>query len=132
MNEETARPEITEQYLAEQGLSKTFPERFWAKVVKGEPDECWLWIGSIIELGYGQIWRGFKNPKLNISSHRASWILNRGPIPEDKWVLHCCPGRHNPPCVNPRHLYLGDVVQNMSDSLAQGNVATKLTQEQVD
>ena len=31
----------------------TLQDRFWAKVHFGEPEECWLWTGSLGPTGYG-------------------------------------------------------------------------------
>lgn len=62
-------------------------------------------------------------------SHRLSWEIHRGPIPDGKWVLHRC---NNTRCVNPDHLYLGDHKENMDD-MARSKRASqrKLTTEQV-
>ena len=104
--------EITPEYLASQGLSKTFPQRFWSKVKKTE--SCWIWMGPPDSVGYGMIGRG---PKYGgyLRSHRASWIVNRGRIPEGAFILHRCPGDDNKMCVNPNHLYIGDGAQNGYD-----------------
>jgi hypothetical protein len=32
-------------------------ERFWEKVAKAGPDECWLWTASAPN-GYGQVYAG--------------------------------------------------------------------------
>lgn len=107
--------EISPEYLASQGLSETFPERFWAKVKK--TDSCWLWIGGCKRTGYGRLNKKGKKPK--IDAHRASWIIHKGPIPEGVYVLHDCPNGDNPACVNPDHLWLGTHEQNMHDKVAK-------------
>ena len=33
-------------------------ERFWAKVDKRGPDDCWEWTGRRYEHGYGNFWAG--------------------------------------------------------------------------
>lgn len=111
------QPELTDSYLLSQGLSKTFPQRFRSKVKKTE--SCWLWTHSVSVGGYGQIARGGSHHK-PIVANRASWILNRGPIPEGFWVLHDCPGGDNPCCVNPDHLWLGTHEDNWKDALKKG------------
>jgi hypothetical protein len=72
--------------------------RFWPKVDKRGPDECWPWIGSVnTSTGYG----AFRFKGANCSAHRASYELTVGPVP-DKWVVdHLC---RNRVCVNPAHL----------------------------
>lgn len=79
---------------------KTLKETFWKYVNKKEINECWNWIGASSKGGYGR----FRINKNIISSHRFSWVIYNGDIPNDKLVLHKC---NNPPCVNPNHLYLG-------------------------
>lgn len=85
--------------------------RFWAKVDKsGGENACWLWTASRDQLGYGFfrmtagefMWR----------AHRASWVLTNGEILDGVLVCHVC---DNPPCVNPKHLYLGDNQTNSND-----------------
>jgi hypothetical protein len=124
------QPEITPEYLASQGLSETFAERFWSKVNK--TDGCWLWTGAKKEWGYGVI--GSTGKRI-IRANRASWIINRGPIPKGLWVLHRC---DNPPCVNPDHLWLGNGLENMQDAARKGRMnqgenhgMSKLTTKQV-
>lgn len=111
-------PEITPEYLASQGLSETFPQRFWAKVRK--TDSCWLWAGAMFKGGYGQIRPGGK--KQCVHANRAAWILLRGPIPDGMWVLHNCPGGDNPACVNPDHLWLGTAAENTADMISKGRL----------
>lgn len=92
--------------------SKNYHKNFWAKVHKTAC--CWLWIGAKdIKSGgkdvfYGKIRFGYKQK----SSHRASWEISNGPIPEGRMVLHQC---DVPLCVNPSHLYLGDSKDNVND-----------------
>ncbi len=69
--------------------------------------------------GHGQINRGGGRHKL-ILTHRASWIINVGPIPEGMNVLHNCPGGDNPSCVNPAHLWLGTIADNNHDMMNKG------------
>lgn len=85
--------------------------RFWAKVLK--TDECWLWTASKGAKGYGFI--GLGNGKVG-KSHRVSWELHNGAIPDGIHVLHNCPGKDNPACVNPAHLWLGTNDDNMKDA----------------
>lgn len=88
-------------------------QRFWAKVTVSDPTSCWTWAASKNRDGYGWFRIGAQN-KL---AHRVSWVLHNGEIPGGLWVLHRC---DNPSCVNPTHLFLGDVQANVDDSIEKG------------
>lgn len=91
-------------------------DKFWPRVVKTEG--CWLWTGkSTTPTGYGLI---SIRRSGNISSHRASWMIHYGSIPDGKWVLHHC---DNPKCVRPDHLFLGTAKDNSRDRDTKGRGA---------
>ena len=71
--------------------------RFWAKVQRGGPDECWLWTASKNSCGYGSI--SFRGRGQRV--HRVSLWLHGRDIPEGLVVDHVCRTRL---CVNPNHL----------------------------
>ncbi len=118
------RNHLTSTFLISQGLSKTFPERFWKYVTKTK--SCWLWSGAISDSkGWkcGVITKGCHKGGM-LSAHRASWILHHGIIPLGLCVLHHCPNGDNSLCVNPSHLYLGTPKDNMRDALRDGRRKT--------
>jgi hypothetical protein len=53
-----------------------------------------------------------------VYSHRATYILTHGEIPDGLLVRHLC---NNPACCNPAHLALGTDWDNMHDKMRAGN-----------
>lgn len=91
-------------------------ERFWTKVAKGNPDECWLWTGSLTNSGgYGQLSRS--RAEGPVRANRVSYEMHIGPIPDGLSVLHRC---DTPACVNPAHLFLGTTRDNARDMSRKG------------
>ena len=85
--------------------------RFWKKVQKTE--SCWNWIGGGRGNGYGS----FRFQGKTIDTHRISWMIHHGSIPEGLCVLHSCDNRR---CTNPSHLFLGTKKVNHDDMVAKG------------
>lgn len=90
--------------------------RFMRYVERATPDFkcCWEWRGSKKE-GYG---RFFMYGGMYLA-HRASYILFRGLITGDLFVLHQC---DNKGCVNPYHMRLGTHEDNMREARERGRM----------
>lgn len=90
-------------------------EAFWSKVDKRGDDECWNWTAARDKRkGYGLF--GTKKISKSTKAHRISWELVHGPAPDGMSVCHHC---DNPPCVNPKHLFLGTNYDNVLDKLVK-------------
>lgn len=116
----------------------TLENRFWRQVDKKSDNECWIWSGTKNKKGYGCIIKDDGSRKRHLA-HRASYIINKGEIPDGLYVLHSC---DNPSCVNPNHLRVGTQSENIKEAFDKGrkvqpilfgekNPKSKLTIEQV-
>lgn len=94
-------------------LTPEFRARFDSKVAMGGDDDCWPWTGARYGEGYGYIW--IVRQKLQIKAHRLAYFYAHGDLP-DADILHRC---DNPPCCNPRHLWVGTRADNNRDRAAK-------------
>lgn len=90
---------------------KSPEQRFWSRVEKRDPTECWLWQGALTH-GYGRLsFAGRRRP-----AHCVAYFLHYGFWPEPL-------GRHvcdTPQCVNPMHVLPGTHQDNMDDRTRRG------------
>ena len=106
--------------------------RFWRKVLRLGPDECWPWQAGADPRGYG---RFFHDGRLDWA-HRVAYETLWGAGSAQGWqIRHRC---DNPPCCNPRHLLRGTHADNMNDAKVRRKSArgerhgsSKLTDAQV-
>lgn len=88
--------------------------RFWSKVSK----DCWFWTGAKGRGGYGSFRWGGKNRL----AHRIAYQLAKGPIPHGMTVDHLC---RITACVNPAHLELVSLVENVRRSRSANKTKTR-------
>jgi hypothetical protein len=93
---------------------KTLKEKLLQSTVKSKKG-CWEWIGGSRGNGYGAI----KHEGKVIDTHRVSYMVYKGKIPEGLLVCHTC---DNTSCVNPNHLFLGTYSDNAQDCLRKGRM----------
>lgn len=76
-------------------INNNLVKRFLSKVQITQ--YCWIWKGGKFESGYGYFNYNYKL----VRSHRMSYMLFKGKIPEELQLDHLC---RNKLCVNPQHL----------------------------
>ena len=93
-------------------------ERFWRRVDKsGGEAACWRWLGGATR-GYGCICVNGRNRR---ATHVSLELHGRALPKGGEVVCHVC---DNPPCVNPAHLFVGTMSDNIRDAHDKGRVRT--------
>jgi len=101
----------------EECFAKSRIARFWRRVEKKGPNDCWLWRGTRQKTRAkgGKHWLGYGYVQVqghDMAAHRYCFILMHGPIPDGFIVRHSC---DVPLCMNPAHHLLGTQIDNVND-----------------
>jgi hypothetical protein len=92
-------------------LSDESTSRFWSRVDRRGPDECWPWtVGGRGVAGRASFYVGGRN----VPAPRYA-LLASGVFPQTR-PRHACHKCDNPPCCNPAHLWWGTNAENMRDA----------------
>lgn len=75
-------------------------DRLWSKVLRGEPDACWIWTAAVGEKGHPVMSIGALGSR---SARRMVWALEHGEVPKRRMVTTTCGQKR---CLNPAHLAL--------------------------
>ena len=93
-------------------------ERFWEKVDRRGPDDCWPWLAGTDGHGYGAF---TVSPGQQRAAHVVAYELATGKMLEAGiFGCHTC---DNPPCCNPAHVFPGTPADNAHDRDAKGRTA---------
>jgi len=75
------------------------PDNIWKFIkIPEDPDACWIWIGCLINGGYGRL--GFNNKRYLAHRFVFEYLMGEQ-IPKELVSDHLC---RNRACVNPEHL----------------------------
>ncbi len=110
-------------------VSKIFG-KFLTKFIKGNPEDCWEWFGTIdkrkdTHCEYGCLQFRINTLRIKFSAHVVSYAYFNNLRYLDFHVLHTC---DNTICVNPNHLFKGNNTTNRADCVFKGRTAMGITQ----
>ena len=91
---------------------ETKQQNFYKNIIKDPVTQCWNWTRSVNNVGYGMV----RIDDRMMLAHRVQAIWQGWNI-QDLIVMHTC---DNTVCVNPDHLRVGTIRDNMQDMISKG------------
>lgn len=105
---------VSEVYMPRKGNPRGSGLAWLRDVIANPPDGCASWPAAKNTRGYGITRFDGKS----MLTHRVSWMLAHGDIPQGLGVLHRC--KQSRACCNPLHLYVGTQLDNCNDRTRDG------------
>ncbi len=96
--------------------------RFWSKVDKRGPDDCWPWKAGTFKEGYGE----FSIKEYRCGAHRIALFLHSGVDHAPLNTCHSCDVRYSEGdtsykrCCNGSHMFPGTPADNVADMTKKG------------
>lgn len=99
-------------------------DKFWSKIDRRGPDECWNWLAGQNTTGYGLFsvrntqaaWELTGRSMSQVLAHRVVAALS-GDLKQEQYVMHKC---DNTLCCNPGHLQIGTQQDNVNNMISKG------------
>jgi len=98
-------------------FSLKYVQRFWSKVDKRSPDECWPWIPPVAKGRYGNFTIRVNGKSEQFKPSRLAYYFRTGIDLGSKFGCHTC---DNPICCNDAHIFPGTQRDNVQDALKKG------------
>jgi hypothetical protein len=110
--------------------------RLFSNVNVLDSNACWNWTGTKVKDGYGIMTRKIENKVLSIFVHRLAWVTQNGEIPDGMVIDHTCHTKNidnckgacqHRSCINPNHLRVATIQENLRIKRANHNAKFPLS-----
>ncbi len=125
------------KYIPDRVLDDDYKIKFLKKIdIPKDKNECFIWLGAKVPDLSGNYRPYIKLNNISYYASRVLYYMIYHIDPGELYVLHTC---DEPMCMNPKHLFLGTLEDNMRDRADKGrynnhgenNPNNKLTEQDV-